>query len=470
MDLHALKAQRVVYGTGNPAWGVVTDSGAPLLSIRPATVDHRQSGIDKLRINTEATVVEFIDSGTPKRFSLPATQYGSAEALVAPKTTAEGLVLTDWEDNTAPKLNGKPLKLDPYERSRSLAISPDEQHFVLGTEWWLRFFDRDGKELWNAPIPSVSWTVNISADQRFVVAAFADGTIRWYSLKTGKEQLAFFPLKGSDEWVLWTPEGFFNASPHGKDLIGYAVNQGQNKAARFVSVQQMSEVFYRPDLIAKRLEQTEDAEQLITAALANNTLAKVLEEPAPRLELVSKTRKGLAMILKVRVSDQGGGVGKVNYTLNGVEQQGRQIFPGIEGTKPADIEINVPLAQGVNVIKLFGTNRNNTLSSDLPSFEENLGIEQLKKSSLYVLALGVSRYQNPNLSPLKFADADATALATALDEGGENLFKERHVVTLVNEQVTLQSINDSFAKMAKAVERGDVFVLYMAWRGNRWQL
>ena len=49
-----------------------------------------------------------------------------------PKTS--GLAVSDWEDKFAPKLNGKPIALKDYERSRSLAIAPDASRFVLGTE------------------------------------------------------------------------------------------------------------------------------------------------------------------------------------------------------------------------------------------------------------------------------------------------------------------------------------------------
>lgn len=67
-------------------------------------------------------------------------------------------------------LNGKPIKLMEYEMSRSLAISPDGKRFVLGTDWFLRCFDKDGNELWNVPAPSAAWDVNISGNGRVVVA------------------------------------------------------------------------------------------------------------------------------------------------------------------------------------------------------------------------------------------------------------------------------------------------------------
>ena len=60
--------------------------------------------------------------------------------------------------------------------SRCLAIAEDRSRFVLGTEWHLRLFDPEGKELWQKPVPGVAWAVNLSADGRFVVAALGDGT------------------------------------------------------------------------------------------------------------------------------------------------------------------------------------------------------------------------------------------------------------------------------------------------------
>ena len=113
-------------------------------------------------------------------------------ASTPPLTQAPGLNITDWKYTLAPQLNGHPLPLMAYEMSRSLAIAPDGHCFVLGTEWYLRCYDRQGKELWKALAPSATWGVNISGDGRIVVAAYADGTIRWHRLSDGQELLALF--------------------------------------------------------------------------------------------------------------------------------------------------------------------------------------------------------------------------------------------------------------------------------------
>ena len=70
---------------------------------------------------------------------------------------------------------------------------PGTEHFVLGTDWSLRLFDRNGHDVWPArPVPGAAWHVNVTGDQRLIIAAYDDGTIRWYRVSDGKELLALF--------------------------------------------------------------------------------------------------------------------------------------------------------------------------------------------------------------------------------------------------------------------------------------
>ena len=113
----------------------------------------------------------------------------------------------------SPTLDGKPIKLEQYERSRSLAVHPDGDRFVLGADWSLRAFDAKGQQLWQRTAPGTVWAVNITGDGRLVVAAYGDGTIRWHRMDDGRELLALFVLADKQNWVAWTPEGFYGATP-----------------------------------------------------------------------------------------------------------------------------------------------------------------------------------------------------------------------------------------------------------------
>src|SRR5271166_6655709 len=125
-----------------------------------------------------------------------------------------------------PTLDGKPVALDAYERSRSLAIHPSGKSFVLGTEWYLRAYDVQGAALWQRPTPSTAWAVNIAGDGRLVVAAYGDGTIRWHRMADGAELLAFMPMPNRADWVAWTPEGFYAATARAQGALRWHVNRG----------------------------------------------------------------------------------------------------------------------------------------------------------------------------------------------------------------------------------------------------
>ena len=145
--------------------------------------------------------------------------------LTAPRVKAEGLKLSGWENGQIPKLGNKPLALAPHETARALAIAPDAQSFLLGTSWYLRRYDRQGLLLWQTPVQDTAWGVNISGDGRVAVAACGDGTLRWYRYSDGQELLALFVHRETREWVLWSPKGFYDASPGGDRLIGWHLNR-----------------------------------------------------------------------------------------------------------------------------------------------------------------------------------------------------------------------------------------------------
>ena len=168
--------------------------------------------------------------------------------------------------------------MERNETSRSVAIAPDESRFALGAEWSLRLFDREGKEIWPRPVPApdVVWAVTFSGDGRFVVAGYGDGTIRWHRVSDGKELLAFFPHADRKQWIAWTPEGFFSASPGAEDLIGFHLNRGKDREGEFVSARQLWETFYQPGLIAGRLDPNGD-ERIAAAVKQRGDVRELLK-------------------------------------------------------------------------------------------------------------------------------------------------------------------------------------------------
>ena len=104
-------------------------------------------------------------------------------------------------------------------------------------------------------MPGVVWGVNIAKNGKLVVAAYADGTIRWHRLDNGQELLALFVHAKDHRWVAWTPKGYYTTSVGGSDLIGWHVNRGLDQAADFYPASTFRATFHRPDLVTRALDE-----------------------------------------------------------------------------------------------------------------------------------------------------------------------------------------------------------------------
>jgi Caspase domain/WD domain, G-beta repeat len=466
-DLTSLPEGGLLFGAGSPAWGVVSAQGQVRHRQDPAIADFRGL-LEGFRLSADGEQVRFGYEQwgkSPAVFDVATASLGPDRAgLAAPITSAPGLAIEDWKNDTHPTLNGQPLKLKPYETSRSLAIAADGKRFALGADWTLRLFDRAGKQLWEVPTPGVVWSVNISGDGRWVVAAYGDGTIRWHRIGDGQEVLAFFPHADRKRWIAWTPEGFFDASPGAEGLIGYHLNRGKEQAGEFIAATQLLERYYRPSLIAQRLDP--DGDRLVADAVAKLGDVRQLLAGAggavPLVELLSPAEAQTEgeYELKVRVKDQGGGVGRLIYRIDGVEVQVRQASIPAGDT----VSRSFPLAAGRRVITVAAVNARGVESKPVQAVVE---VKQpAQRPALHVLAVGLTDYYDSGLQ-LKYGAGDARALASELEKRGKRLFPRGvHVRVLPDQEATVKKINSAFGELEKDFKPEDSFVLFLAGHGQ----
>jgi hypothetical protein len=400
-------------------------------------------------------------------FDVAERSLGEAAAELASARTqgVPGVEVEDWLDGYRPKLNGQALVLKQYERSRSLAIGADGQRFALGSEWNLRLYDRVGTLLWRQAAPGVAWTVNISADNRFVVSGFGDGTIRWYRMEDGQEVLALFAHADRQRWIMWTPEGFYDASPDAEELIGYHLNRGKDQAGEFVSARQLREQFYQPGLIARRLDQ--DGDQLIAEAVRElGDVRELLAGSAARtpvVELLSPDRvsEEEEVTVTFRVKDRGGGVGNVVFYVDGQEYGGRQASVFADET----ISRTIPLPPGreLRSIEIAATNRAGVEGKRAQVRAMLTGPQ--RDSALYIFAVGVERYDDRLLPELKYSHDDAEDLSSMMTELAKPLFK-RGVFPVVLRDPSLSEIEAEFTTLRKRIRPQDTLVIFLAGHGE----
>jgi WD40 repeat protein len=285
VSMHPLADGGLLVAAGDPYLAVL--GAAP--AVRPSPLLDPRDQLLNLAVSADGAQVDFgFEYGGAEdrhRFDLAGLIDPAAPAL-APLPAADGrtrpprqtgLAVEDWINNRRPTLAGTPLPLKPYETARSLAIHPDGQRFVLGTEWYLRAFDAAGAPLWSGDVPGAAWAVNISGDGRLVVVAYADGTIRWQRMDDGRELLALLPMADRRNWVAWTPEGIYAATPGAQGVLRWHVNRGWDRLAEAVPVSEIPEQ-RRPDVLPLVLQ-----EQDVVTALGLAELAKIRGAIARRL-------------------------------------------------------------------------------------------------------------------------------------------------------------------------------------------
>src|SRR5262245_16304561 len=122
--------------------------------------------------------------------------------------------------------------------------------------------------------------VTFSPDDRWIVSASYDGSIRYWDRTSGK-WLATFTAAQDGRWLMVTESGFFAGSSNTDDLVGVV------RGPVPYSVSQFRDHLYRPDLVEELLKG--DAEGKYADATSKLNLQTVLDSgPAPQIELLEK--------------------------------------------------------------------------------------------------------------------------------------------------------------------------------------
>lgn len=534
---------------------------------------------DTFRISRDASSVLFSYERYGKalaRFDLKTRRltvpHPTQDDLLPRRVTADGIDLQNWYGASEPRLNRVPLGgFESQELNWSLAVRNDEQGFVLGTNLYLRSYNRKGQLLVKKRIPYTAKNIALSADDRMLVAALDDGSIRWYRMPDGEEKYALFPHPDRKRWILWTPDGFFDHGSGSENLIGFQVNRGAEQSSLMVGADRMFDLLYRPDLLDRaiagenlapyllrlqkrssgplqvdpdgvrakpekyrleqqlqqhaemqRLDQENKAEELARlqreqeqAERAKKAAGKAVAEPAeqaqqlkmplqdedpePPLDAIALTAlvepktalSGLVttatlppkvrfltgtgtsqsrdMLVKAELCDTGGGIGNITLFLNNMpivfEQSGRGLVSRSKaGTGCTPFERIITLASGENVISLTAFNALNSIESEQDQITIRYTSPEPAKPRLHLLTVAVNNYREKELR-LKYSVNDAAALTRIVTKKGKQLFTGIQSYQLYDEQVTRSGLEAIFASVSKNVQRGDVFVLFVAGHG-----
>ena len=468
---------KIAVGTADPTFGLISRAGEKVVWQESAIADMRVKLRSNFTVSDDGSKVRFglrVGNESPVLFDLAAgrlTDQPRPPADLAEADTSS-LKLADWEDNHTPKLDGIPIGLQEYERAYSVAIAPGANRFVLGTQWYLRAFDKSGKELWSKTGPGVAWGVNIPRGGKFVVVAYGDGTIRWHRLSDGEEVLALFVNAKTREWVLWTPQGYYASSVAGDQNIGWQLNKGWEQAGEFVTAAQLKKHFYRPNVVKRAFDLADAGAAVREAGLSGFKLADLTNHTPPKFRIADpgdKSRADRSLVpVKLELAANDDPVTGFDVTVNG-----RQVTPRAVRDLPLTTEsqirsLNIPLEKGENHIQVTAHNAVGDSVQDLLVYLDREGVLD-KKGKLFVLAIGVDKYPKFDaIHWLHYAAADARLMLDTLTKQAGPLHTEVRSKLLVTDgdtPPTKANIEDALLFFHEAGP-DDTVVLFLAGHGE----
>jgi hypothetical protein len=298
---------------------------------------------------------------------------------------------------------------------------------------------------------------SFSPDGKRLVWTGDDGFVR-IGTSAGDElvRLASFD---DGEWVLMTPGGSFAASAAGAQYL--SVRAG----GKLYAIDQFHEKLYRPDLVLAALGGAK--------AEASQELAAVLQQGAPpavRLIAPSGVEGKRDVELEVELTDAGGGIGKVEWRINGavIGVTGERGLKAV-GAAPKAAEKRtekklLTLGPGENLIEVVAYNADGALQSRPASLRLSMKDEISEPPALHVLAVAINQYRDRTLK-LSYAVPDAKSLAESFQRAGKTLFTKVDATLLLDADATSAGLAAAFGAVAAKASPNDVFVLFIAGHG-----
>jgi hypothetical protein len=312
-----------------------------------------------------------------------------------------------------------------------------------------------------------------SPDGRYFATGSMDQTIRLWRPDRDEPLLSLF-VAGS-EWIAWTPEGYYAASPYGERLMGWQVNNGPDQLASYYPAIQFRPSLYQPEVIKR----------LVAAGSLPEALARVARErkkPIPAVHLgqvlppavaitspapVPGGVKAAGKAVEVRAKARGSGghpVTALRLLMDGRPYPGPTGLQPVARPKPGEVEAtwSVEVPPGWHFVTVQAES---AVSKGMSAPLELVAPEGGEPPSLYMVAVGISAY--PGSMKLRYAASDAVLLKDTFEHKARHAFKKVEVHLVTDRAATRANIVKELEWLKSVMTARDVAVFSFSGHGAR---
>lgn len=461
-DLVALPDGRIAYASADGLWGTAATGAVARPAHAPAAPVFDDPA--NLRVDIRGLRIGWLQGGAGSiEFALDRREVRSgATGGLEPPKLRRGLFSApqDWKDHATPQVNGARIALRADEKSRAVSLFRSGEDAVLGTSHGLLRVGPEGAVRWRVATSTEVRAVNTMCDDRVIAGALLDGTVRLWRAADGAELLTLLVLR-SGAWVLWTPAGYYDASPGGEALIGWRVPRGDAQAADFFPASRLRAAYYRPDLIDRLVRQLNGDSAVPNAA--DTVAPQVAEVLPPVVDLLTPAevrtdRYHLGVRVRLRTAED------ALVTALKVRVDGKAVPHVEEVRRGIERELTVPLPGRDAVVQVFAENRH---GSSLPAMVRvrwsGEAPPQPAKPRLFLVAVGISDYRS--MPALQYGAKDAQDFVAAMQRQEGRLYAGIEAVLLTEREATRGRIVQALRWLQQRVTAEDVGMLFLSGHG-----
>ncbi len=476
MDIVSMQNGDLLYCSALPDFGKINSSGNNIYYKEGEIYSFRNNQFNHLKTNFLGDAIAFKPYGkNAQYFSVQdksLSDYQGSEELIGYTSKNSETVISEWEDSYHPKINNNAVSFLPNdEHSRSVDISPDGNKIIWGADWNIYYTNKNGDKLWETEIQSIAWAAKISGNGKLVVATLGTGTISWYRITDGELLLTLYAHPDGKNWVLFTPSGYYDASPGAESLFGWHLNNGYDKAAYFFPASKFRNRYYRPDIIDNILITLNEDEAVRIADIAgnrktNNTSITKMLPPIVNITSPHHNQKVNSKSITVEYSVNSPGneeISGVKFLVDGRPVENQRGFKPVGTSQKGSKSINIP-AKDVTIQVLAQNQHGWSEPDEVRIIWEGHSEADIFKPTLYVLSIGVSDYQN-NDYDLKYAAKDAKDFAQSISMQKGGLYKDVIVKTLTDSRATKDDILDGLDWLQRETTSRDMAMIFIAGHG-----